>query len=64
MPEVSPQVPRLLRLSEVAQVLGVSRGRVRELVASGDLRSIRLGEQGWHRVPAEDVDRLIRGEAP
>jgi excisionase family DNA binding protein len=53
---------RLLRVSEVARLLGVAPGRVRELVASGDLRSVRLGGQGWHRIPAEDVDRLINGD--
>jgi excisionase family DNA binding protein len=64
MQETPAQTRRLLRLSEVAHLLGVSRGSVRELVASGQLRSIRLGEQGWHRVPVEDVERLIEGRAP
>ena len=54
---------RLYRVSEVARLLGVSPARVRELVASGELRSVRLGTQGWHRVPADEVERLIRGEA-
>jgi excisionase family DNA binding protein len=54
--------PRLYRASEVAHILGVSPERVRELVASGDLPSIRLGGQGWHRFRAEDVERLIAGE--
>jgi excisionase family DNA binding protein len=54
--------PRLLRASEVARVLGVRPGRVRELVTEGRLRSVRLGEQGWHRFRADDVERLIHGE--
>jgi excisionase family DNA binding protein len=62
MPEAPPQARRLLRLSEVARILGVSSGRVRELVAEGHLRSVRLGPQGWHRVPADEVERLIRGD--
>lgn len=53
---------RLLRLREVASILGVSPARVRELVASGELPSVRLGEQGWHRFRAEDVERLIGAE--
>jgi len=53
---------RLLRLSEVAAMLGISLDRARELVASGEIRSVRLGGGGWHRVPVEEVDRLIRGE--
>jgi hypothetical protein len=33
----------------------------RELVAKGELRSVRLGGSGWHRFRAEDVEALIRG---
>jgi excisionase family DNA binding protein len=54
--------PRLYRASEVAQILGISSARVRELAASGHLPSVRLGGQGWHRFRAEDVERLIAGE--
>ena len=50
---------RLLRAREVAQMLSVDPKRVRELVASGDLPSVRLGSQGWHRFRLEDVERLI-----
>jgi excisionase family DNA binding protein len=55
-------LPRLLRAKEVARLLGVTPWRVRELVASGDLPSVRLGEHGWHRFRLEDVERLISGE--
>ena len=54
--------PRLFRAREVAALLGVSTKRVRELVVSGELPSVRLGGQGWHRFRAEDVERLIAGE--
>jgi excisionase family DNA binding protein len=54
---------RLLRASEVAQMLGVEPARVRELVTNGDLPSVRLGAQGWHRFRREDVERLIAGES-
>ena len=54
---------RLYRASEVARLLGVSSGRVRELAASGELPSVRLGENGWHRFRADDVERLIAGKA-
>jgi excisionase family DNA binding protein len=53
---------RLLRAKEVARILGVDPSRVRELVASGDLASVRLGAHGWHRFRLEDVERLISGE--
>ena len=52
----------LLRAREVAQILGVDPSRVRELVASGDLPSVRLGAHGWHRFRLADVERLIAGE--
>jgi excisionase family DNA binding protein len=54
--------PRLLRAKEVARILGVDASRVRELVANGDLPSVRLGAQGWHRFRLEDVERLISGQ--
>ena len=56
--------PRLLRASEVAAMLGTSKLRVLELIASGQLRSVRLGANGggWHRIPVEAVEALIQGE--
>ena len=54
--------PRLYRASEVARLLGITIERVRELAATGELPSIRLGGTGWHRFRAEDVERLIAGE--
>jgi excisionase family DNA binding protein len=54
--------PRLLRAKEVAQMLGVDPKRVRDLVTSGELPSVRLGSKGWHRFRLEDVERLIAGE--
>jgi excisionase family DNA binding protein len=58
--------PRLLRAKEVARILGVDPSRVRDLVASGDLPSVRLGAQGWHRFRSEDVEQLIAsgGKSP
>jgi excisionase family DNA binding protein len=55
---------RLLRAKEVAHILGVDPSRVRELVGSGDLPSVRLGAQGWHRFRLEDVEALIAGKKP
>jgi excisionase family DNA binding protein len=59
---VTTAPPRLLRAKEVADILGVDPSRVRALVASGDLPSVRLGEHGWHRFRLEDVERLITGQ--
>lgn len=60
--ESTTEPKRLLRASEVAQMIGVDPATVRELVATGALRSVRLGGQGWHRFRREDVERLIAGE--
>jgi excisionase family DNA binding protein len=56
--------PRLYRASEVARILGIHPSRVRELVTTGQLKSVRLGPDGagWHRFRAEDVERLIAGK--
>jgi excisionase family DNA binding protein len=53
--------PRVYTAKEVARLLRMSPERVRDLVASGELSSIRLGKHGWHRFRAEDVERLIAG---
>jgi excisionase family DNA binding protein len=54
--------PRLISAKEVARILGVSTKRVRELVRDGQLRSVRLGSEGWHRFDPREVERLIAGE--
>ena len=40
----------LYRIAEAAEILGVSRSKAYELVASGEIPSVRLG--GTVRVPA------------
>jgi hypothetical protein len=46
-------------------MLGCDPSRVRELVAAGELSSVRLGSKGWHRFRLEDVETMIReGHAP
>ncbi len=54
---------RLITAREVAEMLGVSRWRVHQLVADGLLRPVQLKRRGWLRFRAEDVERLIAGEA-
>jgi excisionase family DNA binding protein len=53
---------QLLCTKEVAAIYGIAPQRVRQLVASGQLRSIRLDGTGWHRFRPEDVERLMAGE--
>ena len=47
----------LLRPAEVGETLGVGRSKVYELLASGDLPSIRIG--GSVRVPVEALRAWI-----
>ena len=54
--------PRLLSAREVALMLAVDPKRVRQLVAAGDLKSVRLGGSGYHRFRVEDVEALIAGK--
>ncbi len=49
---------RLLRLAEVASVLGVSRSTAYALAKSGRLPSIRVGP-GCVRVDVRDLERFL-----
>ena len=49
----------LLRPTEAAEAIGIGRSKVYELLASGDLPSIRIG--GVIRVPVTEVACVDRG---
>lgn len=48
----------LLKLSEVAQMLGIGRSLVYELIAQGQIPSVRLGR--CIRVPSESLQQWIK----
>ena len=50
------------RVSEVARVTGASNSQIRELIREGCLRSVQFSPRGWHRIPIEDVERLLAEE--
>jgi excisionase family DNA binding protein len=52
------EVPLLLRAPEVASLLGISRARAYELVATGALPSIRIGRSV--RIPREALETWIK----
>jgi excisionase family DNA binding protein len=54
-------IERLMRPEEVADVLGVTKRRLRQLVSAGALPCVRVGPQ-TPRFKRADVERLI-GEA-
>jgi excisionase family DNA binding protein len=49
--------PALLKVPDVVARLGVSRAKVYELMASGELCSVRVG--GSRRIRSVDLDRFI-----
>ena len=48
---------KLYRVEEVAQLLGVGRTRIFDLIKLGELRSVKIG--GSRRVPAAALDEYI-----
>jgi excisionase family DNA binding protein len=52
-------LPRLLTVAEVADALRFSRAHIRRLIANGQLRSIKTGPDGWHRIPESELERLL-----
>ncbi len=49
----------LLKVPDVVDCLGVSRAKIYELMASGELPSVRVG--GSRRIRAEDLDAFVAG---
>ena len=50
----------LLRPEEVAYALGISRSSAYQLIAAGELPSIKIA--GLIRVPRESLEKLARGK--
>ncbi|MDQ3153224.1 MAG: helix-turn-helix domain-containing protein [Actinomycetota bacterium] len=49
--------PQLLTAEEVAEVLGIGRTRVYELLYAGELRSVKIGR--LRRVPVDSLREYI-----
>jgi len=49
----------LLKVPDVVACLGISRAKVYELMASGELPSVRVG--GSRRIRACDLERFVTG---
>ena len=47
----------LLRVSEAAESLGLSESKVRELIAYGELETVKIGRS--RRIPYEAVESFI-----
>ncbi len=57
-PRPAPPGTALLRAEEAAYELNVGRARVYGLIASGELRSVKIG--GSRRIPREAVSEYIK----
>lgn len=62
---VVPVVPEftgrlLVRPEEGAEILGLTRTRIYALIASGRLRSVKVGRS--RRIPMEDIERFVAEE--
>jgi excisionase family DNA binding protein len=60
-PASHPAIPLLLRISEAAELLGVSRSTLYQLVARGDLAVVKIGRSV--RVPRTAVEQVALGLA-
>lgn len=53
-------LPNLLTLSEVANILNVHPNTLRKWDKEGTLKAIRFGERGDRRYKREDIEKLIK----
>lgn len=53
---------KALRVSEVAEALGLSTKTVRRMISDRSLRAVRVGRSVL--VPADEIDRLLSTTAP
>ena len=53
---------RLFSVAEGAAVLGVSRSKLYQLIASGELRTIHIGR--LCKVPVDAIDEFLAARAP
>lgn len=56
-----PELPLVLRVEDLIPVLGIGRNTAYELVRSGQIRSLRIGQQ--YRIPRDAVEEFLAGPA-
>lgn len=54
--------PLTYSVDEVAELLGIARGKAYELVRSGDIPSVRVGRR--YLVPRDRLRAWLNGETP
>ena len=56
-----PLKPLALRIPDFTRVTGLSRSKAYSMIASGELRAIKVG--GRRLIPYAEAERLVSGEA-
>jgi len=59
---LQPDERRVFSVIEAAAVLGISRSKVYEFVAAGEIRSIRIGR--LRKIPVAAIDEFIASREP
>lgn len=59
------QAQKYLSTEETADALGLTDGRIRQMLRSGELIGEKLGRRSW-AIPSSEIDRLkrLRGHNP
>lgn len=52
-----------LTVREAARRLGVHENTIRNWIRAGYLNSVTLPGSGYHRIPEDEVERLIRSDS-
>lgn len=56
MLESEKQLPELMTVTEVAQVLRMSSQAIRDMLKRGEINAVRVGRQ--YRIPRSEVERI------
>lgn len=57
--ELREVLTKLLTVKDTCEVLACGRTKVHELIRSGRLRAVKIGERGI-RIPAAEIERFVR----
>lgn len=55
--EPQNKVQRLVRVSETAEQLSLSRSKIYQMMDTGELAYVKFGKA--RRIPVEEIDRLV-----
>jgi excisionase family DNA binding protein len=56
------QAQSYLSTEEAAEVLGLTDGRIRQMLRAGELIGVKLGRRSW-AIPSSEIDRVKRRRA-